>query len=71
MAHWRVQVLGHAQVTRDGEATAPERRTAAILAVLALEGPTPRSRLAGLLWPEVPEATARNNLAQALRRARR
>jgi DNA-binding SARP family transcriptional activator len=71
MAHWRVQVLGHAQVTRDGETSVPERRTAAILAFLALEGPTPRSRLAGLLWPEVPEATARNNLAQALRRSRR
>lgn len=71
MPHWRVQVLGHAQVTRDGVASVPDRRTAAILAFLALEGPTPRSRLAGLLWPEVPEATARNNLAQALRRARR
>lgn len=71
MAHWRVQVLGHARVTRDDEPTVPERRTAAILAFLALEGPTARSRLAGLLWPEVPEATARNNLAQALHRARR
>ncbi|MCX7783866.1 MAG: AAA family ATPase, partial [Meiothermus sp.] len=45
-----------------------ERKTAGILAYLTLEGPTPRSRLAGLLWPESSEATARNNLAQALRR---
>ncbi len=45
-----------------------ERKTAGILAYLTLEGPTPRSRLAGLLWPGSSEATARNNLAQALRR---
>ncbi|RIH92248.1 ATP-binding protein [Meiothermus granaticius] len=47
-----------------------ERKTAGVLAYLTLEGPTPRSRLAGLLWPESSEATARNNLAQALRRLR-
>ncbi|WP_318778161.1 ATP-binding protein, partial [Meiothermus sp.] len=47
-----------------------ERKTAGILAYLTLEGPTPRSRLAGLLWPDSSEATARNNLAQALRRLR-
>ncbi|PZA07326.1 MULTISPECIES: AAA family ATPase [unclassified Meiothermus] len=45
-----------------------ERKTAGILAYLTLEGSTSRSKLAGLLWPESPEATARNNLAQALRR---
>lgn len=45
-----------------------ERKTAGVLAYLALEGPTSRSKLAGLLWPESSEATARNNLAQALRR---
>ncbi|GIW34847.1 BTAD domain-containing putative transcriptional regulator [Meiothermus sp.] len=45
-----------------------ERKTAGILAYLTLEGPTSRSKLAGLLWPESSEATARNNLAQALRR---
>ncbi|GMA15420.1 tetratricopeptide repeat protein (plasmid) [Deinococcus metallilatus] len=47
-----------------------DRRTAALVAVLSLEGPTSRSRLAGLLWPEVAEATARNNLSQMLRRLR-
>lgn len=45
-----------------------ERKTAALLAYLALEGATVRWRLAGLLWPESPEATARNNLRQLLRR---
>ena len=47
-----------------------DRRAAALLALLALEGAMPRSRLAGLLWPQVPEATARNNLRQTLRRLR-
>ncbi len=47
-----------------------ERRTAALIAYLAVEGPTARSRLAGLLWGDVPEATARSNLRQALRRLR-
>ncbi len=47
-----------------------ERKTAALLAYLALEGATVRWRLAGLLWPESSEATARNNLRQLLRRLR-
>ena len=45
-----------------------ECKTSGVLAYLALEGATSRSKLAGLLWPESSEATARNNLAQALRR---
>lgn len=48
-----------------------ERKPAAILAYLALEGPTSRSRLAGLLWPEGTEASARNNLRQTLFTLRR
>jgi DNA-binding SARP family transcriptional activator len=47
-----------------------ERKTAALLALLALQGELPRARLAGLLWPDSPEATARNNLRQLLRRMR-
>ena len=47
-----------------------ERKTAALLAYLALEGPTPRSALAGLLWPDSLETTARGNLRQLLRRLR-
>ena len=48
-----------------------ERKMAALLAYLALEGPTPRQKLAGLLWPEAPESNARNNLRQLLHRLRR
>jgi DNA-binding SARP family transcriptional activator len=47
-----------------------ERKHAALLAWLWLEGPTPRSRLAGLLWPEVPEERARGNLRQRLLKLR-
>jgi len=45
-----------------------ERKAAALLAYLALEGETSRSLLAGLLWPDRGESTARNNLAQCLHR---
>ncbi len=60
-AHWR---LG------GGPPRALERKHAALLAWLWLEGPTPRSRLAGLLWPEVPEDRARGNLRQRLLKLR-
>ncbi|AKU93126.1 transcriptional regulator, AfsR/DnrI/RedD family [Vulgatibacter incomptus] len=48
-----------------------ERKTAALLAVLAVDGPTSRSRIAGLLWPDSDEARARANLRQALSRLRK
>lgn len=71
MSHWRLQVLGPARLLPDaGDALVPERKTAALLGYLALEGPTPRGRLAGLLWPESSETAARNNLSQTLRRLR-
>jgi DNA-binding SARP family transcriptional activator len=47
-----------------------ERKQAALLAFLALEGTQPRSKLAGLLWASSTESTARNNLAQTLKRIR-
>lgn len=46
-------------------------REAALLAWLLVEGPTPRARLAGLLWPGSTEAQARANLRQTLARLRR
>jgi len=39
---------------------------AALLAWLALEGPTPRNRLVALLWPGSPHEQARNTLRQRL-----
>ena len=68
-----IQVLGNA-CARDahGASTPLERKVAALLAYLALEGPTPRERLVGLLWPDTESQTAAlNNLRQALSRLRR
>lgn len=67
---WRLEVLGPVRLDIDGRAIVPERKAAAVLCYLAVEGPTPRTRLAGLLWPDSEEATARNNLTQTLRRLR-
>ncbi|MBX3605387.1 MAG: AAA family ATPase [Piscinibacter sp.] len=44
---------------------------AALLAWLALEGPTPRARLAALLWPASDGVAARNALRQRLFQLRR
>lgn len=48
----------------------PDRRSVACLAVLAIDGPTPRSRLATLLWDEQGDADARRNLRRELHRMR-
>ncbi|MCX8114916.1 MAG: AAA family ATPase [Burkholderiaceae bacterium] len=48
-----------------------EPKDALLLAYLAVEGPTPRGRLAALLWPEVDEERARGNLRQRLLRLKR
>lgn len=47
-----------------------DRKTSALIAYLALEGPTSRAALASLLWPASQAAVARNNLAQVLRKLR-
>uniref|UniRef100_A0A7C3DV55 Bacterial transcriptional activator domain-containing protein n=1 Tax=Meiothermus ruber TaxID=277 RepID=A0A7C3DV55_MEIRU len=65
----RLEVLGVPTLHIQNRQLRPlERKTAGLLAYLSLEGSTSRSKLAGLLWPESTESTARNNLAQALRR---
>lgn len=66
---WFLRLLGRAAL-QGPKTLLLERKIAGVLAYLTLEGSTPRSKLAGLLWPESTEATARNNLAQALRRLR-
>ena len=55
--------------TTPSAALAP--RDAALLAWLALEGPTPRSRLAALLWPQSTPESAGNALRQRLFQLRR
>jgi DNA-binding SARP family transcriptional activator len=68
---WTLQVVGGITLQNGEKRFGPERRTAAVLTYLALEGATSRSKLAGLLWPEVEERRARNNLVQALRRLKK
>ncbi|RKH01228.1 ATP-binding protein [Corallococcus carmarthensis] len=68
---WRVRVLGLAQLCGpEGQRVRLERRTAALLAWLALQGPSPKFPLAALLWPDSPPTTVRGNLRQLLRRLR-
>jgi DNA-binding SARP family transcriptional activator len=68
-----IRVLGTAWA-RDahGEQKPLERKAAALLAYLALKGPTARERLVGLLWPDTEtQSAALNNLRQTLSRLRR
>ena len=48
-----------------------ERKDAALLALLALDGPRPRAEAAALLWPDADAAHARNSLRQRLFRLQR
>lgn len=67
---FRFTLLGGAALEGPRPNAHLEKRTAALVAYLAVEGVTSRSRVAGLLWPDSKESTARNNLAQATRRLR-
>jgi DNA-binding SARP family transcriptional activator len=68
--HW-LRLHGTAGWRRgDGAVGLLERKHAALLAWLWLEGPSPRARLAGLLWPEASEERARGNLRQRLLKLR-
>jgi DNA-binding SARP family transcriptional activator len=58
-------------IDADGHGIALAGRDAALLAWLALEGPTPRARMAQLLWPESSAEQARNALRQRLFQLRR
>jgi DNA-binding SARP family transcriptional activator/tetratricopeptide (TPR) repeat protein len=48
-----------------------ERKDAAWLALLALDGASPRDRIAAWLWPEVPAKTAAGSLRQRIFRLRK
>jgi len=48
-----------------------ERKDAALLALLAVDGPMPRARAAAMLWPDAEPQKARNSLRQRLFRLRR
>ncbi len=63
----RLHLVDFASATlADGSNSALAPRDAALLAWLALEGPTPRARLAELLWPGSEPEASRNTLRQRL-----
>jgi DNA-binding SARP family transcriptional activator/tetratricopeptide (TPR) repeat protein len=63
----RIELLGPPRVTVDGAPLRVDTRKAiAVLAVLSLDGPTSRERLAALLWPDSDERRARGALRRTL-----
>jgi DNA-binding SARP family transcriptional activator len=58
-------------VLEGGAAFELEPKDALLAAYLAIEGATPRSRLAALLWPEADDERALGNLRQRLMRLKR
>lgn len=72
MSRWLVELSNQPKVrTSAGDRVVLERKTAALLAILAVDGPTSRARLAALLWPDSDEKKARGNLRQTLSRFRK
>ena len=66
-ARWRLQLCGQPQlVSTDGERWVLERRDAAMLALLAVDGPTPRHRIMALLWPDNTPDDVRGRLRQRI-----
>ncbi|GGS03892.1 ATP-binding protein [Deinococcus sedimenti] len=65
-----LNLLGRPTLTVNGSTRPLERKTAALFAYLCVGGQTPRARLAGLLWPDVPDRAARSNLRQTIWRIR-
>jgi predicted ATPase/DNA-binding SARP family transcriptional activator len=75
MVHLSISLLGSFQVVLNGEPVTKFKsdKVRALLGYLAVEAdvPHPRDFLAGLLWPDHPQAAARNSLRQALHQLRR
>ncbi len=67
-----LQLIGTPALLVPGQAALPlERKDAALLAILALDGATARDTLASLLWPDVPLKTANTSLRQRVFRLRK
>ena len=62
-----LRLFGVGTVTKAGEVIVfATRKALGLLAYLALEGTTTRGKLSALLWSEMPEEAARNNLRKEL-----
>jgi DNA-binding SARP family transcriptional activator len=68
---WRLELLGGATLTDGALRHRLERKTAGLLALLALEGERNRSTVAGILWSNTDEQSARTNLRQCLYRLKK
>ncbi len=70
MTHLAIALMGPFEAALDGKPITwfQSDKARALLAYLAVEAATPHARhaLAGLLWPEVPDAHALHSLSQAL-----
>lgn len=70
-AELELRVLGPVRLWRGGHPVAlTNRKTQALLLVLALDGGASRPRLCALLWPDLDEPSARRNLRRELARLR-
>ncbi len=67
----RLQLLGEPKLGPGSDSFPLERKDAALLALLAIDGVTARGKAAALLWPDVDDDAARNNLRQRLHRLRK
>lgn len=69
---WRLALFGAPSLQHAERPDVPlSRKDAALLAVVALQGPLPPARLAAMLWPQASPAGAVNNLRQRLYRLRK
>ncbi|MGH4026117.1 MAG: AfsR/SARP family transcriptional regulator [Pseudonocardiaceae bacterium] len=68
---WQLQILGGFRLSCGNQIVAISLSGQRLLALLAVCGPSPRYKVAGLLWPEVPERRALACLRTTVWRLRR
>lgn len=67
---WKLQLLGGIRLWHGGGEVRLPRLAVAVLTYLALEGATPKYRLAGWLWPDSSEEAVKANMRKLLQRLR-
>lgn len=65
-----IKLLGPPAIEQQEVVPLKHSKVAALLAVLAVDGPASRERLSGLLWPDLPQKKASANLRGALHKLR-